>query len=284
MALYVKGSEIMNKDMVNYETYHAEGRTSEFDDTFEQLRAKSIRDVLRWHQQLNSAKKVVDIGAGEGRYIPVWQREISGVDLTVVEYSKIASERSVAKFPSVKHVMASAEDLPLPDNTYDALVTVEVIEHVPDDMMMLKECFRVLRPGGWALISTPCGNAGSYESKVNRRAGQLKVLPEGIVVFGKTEDPTHVRRYLSDELIRRCEAVGFEFKAKYFNIHFFGTLANNFNAFILSRVNLRRRSLFLSNLFNNLVVGIGMLDWVLFRNMSSGSTMIILVGKPEGSR
>lgn len=278
------GSDVMNKDIVNYEAYHAEGRTSEFDDPFEQLRSKSIRDVLRWQPQLNSAKKVVDIGAGEGRYIPVWQSEISGVDLTVVEYSKIASERSAAKFPSVKHVMASAEDLPLPDNTYDALVTVEVIEHVPNDMAMLKECFRVLRPGGWALISTPCGNPGSYESKINRRAGQLKELPEGIVVFGKTEDPTHVRRYLSDELIRRCEAVGFEFKARYFNIHFFGRLANNFNAFILSRVNLHRRSVLLSRMFNDLVIGIGMLDWILFRNMSSGSTMIILVGKPGDSR
>ena len=56
----------MNKDIVNYEAYHAEGRTSEFDDPFEQLRSKSIRDVLRWQPQLNSAKKVVDCHLDRG--------------------------------------------------------------------------------------------------------------------------------------------------------------------------------------------------------------------------
>jgi SAM-dependent methyltransferase len=44
--------------------------------------------------------------------------------------------------------------LPVPDGSFDAVVSTQVLEHVDDPGLYLAECFRVLRPGGRMLLST----------------------------------------------------------------------------------------------------------------------------------
>lgn len=64
----------------------------------------------------------------------------------------------------------------LPDNAYDSVVSFQVIEHIQDDMLFLKEIHRVLKPGGVALLTTP-----------NRK-------------MSLTRNPWHIREYLPHEL------------------------------------------------------------------------------------
>jgi SAM-dependent methyltransferase len=65
----------------------------------------------------------------------------------------------------------------LPSERFDGVVSVEVIEHVPDDEGFVRQLARVLRPGGWAYLTTPNGD---YIKK-----------PDG---------GDHVRHYKRDEL------------------------------------------------------------------------------------
>ncbi len=44
---------------------------------------------------------------------------------------------------------------PIQSNTFDAIICIHVLEHVKDDRKAMREFFRVLKPGGWALISSP---------------------------------------------------------------------------------------------------------------------------------
>ncbi len=46
-------------------------------------------------------------------------------------------------------------DIRYPDNTFDIIYCSHVLEHVPDDKKAVSEFFRVLKPGGWALILVP---------------------------------------------------------------------------------------------------------------------------------
>lgn len=52
-------------------------------------------------------------------------------------------------------VVCSATDLPFPENDFDTVTSTEVLEHVPDPLLALKEMRRVLKPGGCLILSTP---------------------------------------------------------------------------------------------------------------------------------
>jgi SAM-dependent methyltransferase len=52
-------------------------------------------------------------------------------------------------------VVADATDLPFPDASFDVVTFFDVLEHIPDDARAVAEALRVLRPGGFALVTTP---------------------------------------------------------------------------------------------------------------------------------
>lgn len=51
--------------------------------------------------------------------------------------------------------LGSGMDLPFPDETFDAVLALDVIEHVEDDVALLREARRVLRPGGVVVLTVP---------------------------------------------------------------------------------------------------------------------------------
>jgi len=50
---------------------------------------------------------------------------------------------------------ADMQQLPYPDSTFDAVIHSDTLEHVPNPLTGLKECLRVLRPGGWCFYTIP---------------------------------------------------------------------------------------------------------------------------------
>ncbi len=56
---------------------------------------------------------------------------------------------------STPDVVGSATDIPLSDATFDTVVCTEVLEHVADPLKALREMYRVLKPGGYLILSTP---------------------------------------------------------------------------------------------------------------------------------
>jgi SAM-dependent methyltransferase len=52
-------------------------------------------------------------------------------------------------------VVCSATELTFPDNAFDTVVSTEVLEHVPEPQKAMNEMYRVLKPGGYLVLSTP---------------------------------------------------------------------------------------------------------------------------------
>jgi SAM-dependent methyltransferase len=192
-------------------------------------------------------------------------------------FSHVASGRSAARYPMVEHVVTGAQHLQFRDHMFDAVVSVEVIEHVPDAHAMLSEIRRVLKPGGWAIISTPCGNRGSLDWWRARLSGNLSRGVDDGVHFGRGEDPTHLRRYRSGEFENVATRSGFRVEHIFFNGHGFLWIGEIVQMRVKGKVNIGRRSRVIERIFDRLCEEVGMLDWRLLRRFAFASSMIVVL-------
>lgn len=97
-------------------------------------------------------------------------------------------------------------DMQFADNTFDAVICNHVLEHVPNDRRAMREIYRVLKPGGWAILQVPIRKEMTYEDP-------SITSPEDRLRHYGQED--HVRWYGYDYPDRLAEA-GFEVKVEPF--------------------------------------------------------------------
>jgi SAM-dependent methyltransferase len=263
----------------DYDAYHEEGRTAVFGDVFERVRVRTVEWILEREPDLRTDGTLLDLGAGEGRYLPLWRRVNPRADIVALELSRIASDRSARRHPDARHLVADAQHVPLADDSVDAVVSIEVIEHVPSGVALLGEMSRLLRPGGWALISTPCGNKGSFPWVLARLHGELSEGQEDGVLFGRYDDPTHLRVYRQRELEAMCHANGLEVRRAYRSGHLFTHLAERFELAVKSRLDIKRRSGRADEAFSRALDAIALLDLRLLRPLPNASTMLLVLRK-----
>jgi SAM-dependent methyltransferase len=98
-------------------------------------------------------RDVLEAGCGEGYGADL----IADVARRVIalDYDESAVAHVRARYPRVEMLHGNLAELPLPDAAVDVVVNFQVIEHLWDQGQFVAECFRVLRPGGALLISTP---------------------------------------------------------------------------------------------------------------------------------
>jgi SAM-dependent methyltransferase len=95
-------------------------------------------------------------------------------------------------------------NLPFADNTFDAVICNHVLEHVADDRVAMAEFFRVLQPGGWALLQVPIALA------LDKTIEDASAKTDRIRVFGQSD---HVRLYNAVDYVARLQATGFSVSA-----------------------------------------------------------------------
>ena len=120
--------------------------------------------------------KLLEIGCGEGRgvetLLPLAESYI-GIDKIIEVIQDLKNRFPEVDFRQV--VIPPFRDFA--DESFDTIVSFQVIEHIQDDRLFLEEIYRMLRPGGKAIISTP-NNTHTL-----------------------SRNPWHVREYVPQELI-----------------------------------------------------------------------------------
>lgn len=96
---------------------------------------------------------LLEVGCGEGRGIQLVLPHVTSY--WAIDKIATAIELLREKYPTGKFLAGNLPPLPYPDASFDSIISFQVIEHIKDDLHFLKEIFRVLRPGGIALITTP---------------------------------------------------------------------------------------------------------------------------------
>jgi tocopherol O-methyltransferase len=143
-----------------------------------------IEELLRW-SAYNSPEnpKIIDIGCGIGGsslYLAEkLHGEVVGITLSPVQANR-AEDRATAAGLSERATfkVANALDIPYPDNTFDLVWTLESGEHMPDKEKFLRECYRVLKPGGRMILATWChrsteGRAGALTTNETKHLQKI---------------------------------------------------------------------------------------------------------------
>lgn len=112
---------------------------------------------------------ILDVGCGEGRYarkLAARGAIVTGID-PVQEFLDIAQQ----KLPSGTFIKAFAESLPLPDASFDIVLSYLTIIDMPDYVAAIREMVRVLKPEGRIVVATVSNVASTTDGWVKDAAG-----------------------------------------------------------------------------------------------------------------
>ncbi|EIM26233.1 methylase involved in ubiquinone/menaquinone biosynthesis [Microvirga lotononidis] len=126
---------------------------------------------------LEAGDRILDVGCGPGWF---WSATANGLlealDLTLADLSPGMVEEAAQRckpltFRSVQGQQADASVLPFDDGSFDAVIAMHMLYHLPDPAKGIAEMYRVLKPGGFLAVTT-------------NGAGNMRRMYELTTVFG----------------------------------------------------------------------------------------------------
>jgi SAM-dependent methyltransferase len=169
---------------------------------FRGRRAIFLRLLDRYLPPSNSReRRLLDVGCGTGAML----RDLERYGLATGIEAEDAAVRLCRERGLTAVLRAEAPPLPFEDESFDLVTALDVLEHVDDDVEVMREIERTLRPGGLTLLSVP-----AY----------------GFLWGLQDEVAHHKRRYVARQLSDRIEAAGLEIRRlSYFNTALFLPIA-----------------------------------------------------------
>jgi SAM-dependent methyltransferase len=192
------------------------------------VRRPILDAVASFAAELPAGTRVLDAGAGDAPYAELFGH---------CDYVTADWPQSVHEGGRRADILASLEALPVPDESFGAVVCTEVLEHISEPEMVLAELWRVLEPGGRLCLTTPfawplheepfdfyrytpyalahlLGKAGFADVSIDANAGFLVTLAQMAEmtrwIFSMSGRPRHSseppppRRRLEIILLRAC--------------------------------------------------------------------------------
>jgi SAM-dependent methyltransferase len=133
--------------------------------------------AYEWAARRLRGLRVLDAGCGEGYGTAILASAASSV--VGVDLDRTIVRHAATTYARPRFEAADLQALPYPDGSFEAIVSLQVIEHLPSPRDFLAEIARVLAPGGLAIVATP---------------NRLTFSPEGI------RNPFHTFEFSPEEL------------------------------------------------------------------------------------
>lgn len=153
---------------------------------------------------------ILDLPCGRGFYINMFryvsQCRLIGADL---DWDVVLKAKSnVGHLEDVDIQGVNIYQMPYADNTFDAVILSEVLEHLEDDTQALKEAYRVLKPDGVLAVTVPHANYPFLWDPINKTLETIlnRHIQQGVLAGIWAN---HVRLYNSDQLRDVVLSAGF---------------------------------------------------------------------------
>ncbi len=171
---------------------------------------KRVQTIFDWVMPADE-DVILDIPCGRGFYLNMI-RYVSKCHLVGAELDGDVirkAQANVGHLPDIQLNQANIYALPYPDNTFDAVILSEILEHIDDDVAGLREVYRVLKPNGVVAITVPNADYPFWWDPINRTLEFLFKRPIRSGMFAGIW-ANHVRLYRRDQLRSSVLAAGFK--------------------------------------------------------------------------
>lgn len=171
---------------------------------------------LGWIKQFIdlNGKNVLDVGCGGGilaESLAASGAQTKGIDLSD-KALKVADLHGLESGVSVKYELISAEELATKSpNTFDVVTCMEMLEHVPDPLSVIKACAQMAKPGATLFFSTLNRNPKSYLMAIIGAEYLLRLLPKGTHDYGKFIKPSELAEFLREAGLEMISMTGISF-------------------------------------------------------------------------
>ena len=172
------------------------------------LRVPFIEKILSQNLKGKEQLDVLDVGCGAG---------ILAESLASSGYRVVATDPAVKNIKIARHHAAEMglaidyhEGLieQLDFNTFDAILVMEVVEHVPDVQDLLRQCIKRLKPGGHLFIATINRTLASFIAAIVGAEYIFRMLPIGTHHWKKFVKPKEIVQLLAHEGMSLVDETG----------------------------------------------------------------------------
>jgi 2-polyprenyl-6-hydroxyphenyl methylase/3-demethylubiquinone-9 3-methyltransferase len=142
-------------------------------------------------------KVILDVGCGGGilsEGMAARGAKVTGIDLSD-KALKVAKLHLLESGQQVEYRKISTESLAKEQpQHYDIVTCMEMLEHVPDPMSVVRACAKLVKPDGWVFFSTINRNPKSYLFAIIGAEYILKLLPRGTHEYANFIKPSELAR------------------------------------------------------------------------------------------
>jgi ubiquinone/menaquinone biosynthesis C-methylase UbiE len=118
-----------------------------------QAEYRALRCLLK---NLVPIHSLIDIGAGFGRLVPVYKPYTTKITLAEPSQRMLAKAKQLYNdYHNIEYLRAFAEDIPMPDQTFDTGLMVRTLHHLENPETVFWEINRLLKPHGYLILEIP---------------------------------------------------------------------------------------------------------------------------------
>jgi len=144
----------MKKAYADYLIKKTENDYNTIATDFSNTRHSFWSDSLFLLEYIKKNEKLLDLGCGNGRLYKMVQQ--LSLDYTGIDISSELIKTAKESFPETKFVVGSALDLPFENESFDKVISIAVLHHIPSLKLRIKfmeEGYRVLKKDGQMIIT-----------------------------------------------------------------------------------------------------------------------------------